>query len=122
MTQAGLAGILSEGPWTVFAPTNMAFSNLGSTLDTVLADNDLLSDILLYHVVEGAVYSTDLVCDSEVLMANGQTSRTFCENGDIFQAGQGNDATALPLVVLVDLAACNNSVLHAVDEVILPLL
>ncbi|GAX29021.1 hypothetical protein FisN_7Hu388 [Fistulifera solaris] len=122
VTQADLVGTLSEGSYTIFAPTNIAFSNLGATLDTVLADNNLLTDILLYHLVEGAVYSTDLVCDSEVVMANGQTSRTFCENDDIFLAGQGNEATALPLVVLVDLAACNNSVLHAVDEVILPML
>jgi hypothetical protein len=48
------------------------------------SDNDLLTDILIYHLVGGAVYSTDLGCDSEVVIANGQTSGTFCESKDIF--------------------------------------
>jgi uncharacterized surface protein with fasciclin (FAS1) repeats len=39
VTQAGLAGTLSEGSYTVFGPTDDAFSNLGSDmLDAVLAD------------------------------------------------------------------------------------
>lgn len=97
----------------------MAFANLGSSLDTVLANNDLLTDILLCHAVEDVVYSTDLECSSTVSMANGETTRTVCEEDGIYLYGKGNDMNAMPLIVLVDIEACNG-VIHAVDEVILP--
>lgn len=119
VTLAGLEDTLSKGSWTIFAPTNVAFSNLGATLDTVLADNDLLTDILLYHVAEGVVYSTDLACNGEFVMANGIPTLTVCENDNFYINGEANDPDAMPLVVLVDIAACNG-VIHAVDEVILP--
>lgn len=121
LTQAGLDDTLSEGAWTVFAPTNMAFSNLGATLDTVLADMDLLTDILLYHVAEGVIYSTDLTCNGDIVMANGKSTLTICENNDVYIAGEGSTPDALPMVVLVDIPACE-AVIHAVDEVILPML
>ena len=59
---AGLVETLSgEGPFTVFAPTDSAFANLPEgTLDAVLADNDLLTSILTYHVVGSTALSTDL--------------------------------------------------------------
>lgn len=74
---AGLGDALSEGHWTVFAPTNEAFANLGDTLDAVLADKALLTDILLFHAVDDVVGSDDLVCNTGggnglVEMANGQ--------------------------------------------------
>src|SRR5262245_65964360 len=55
VTQAGLADTLnSEGPFTIFAPTNDAFAAIPpADLDAVLADNDALTKILTYHVVAG---------------------------------------------------------------------
>merc|ERR1711988_1972760 len=50
---------------TVFAPTNAAFEaaleSLGMTAEELLADTDLLTSVLLYHVVEGAVPAADVV-------------------------------------------------------------
>ena len=97
----------------------MAFSNLGAALDTVLADNDLLIDILLYHVAEGVTNSTDLTCDGDIEMANGKSTFTVCESDDVYIIGEGNDPNAMPMIVLVDIPACS-SIIHAVDEVILP--
>jgi len=59
---AGLDDELSTGgPFTLFAPTNAAFDALPEgVLDAVLADVDLLTDILLYHVASGTTLSTDL--------------------------------------------------------------
>ncbi len=57
VTAAGLVETLSgDGPFTVFAPTNEAFAALPEgALDAVLADADLLTAVLTYHVVAGAV-------------------------------------------------------------------
>src|SRR5688572_30646189 len=50
---AGLVDTLkSDGPFTVFAPTDEAFAKLpAGTVETLLANPAMLSDILLYHVV-----------------------------------------------------------------------
>ncbi len=64
LTAAGLVDALSgDGPFTVFAPTNEAFTALpkGVLDDLLLPKNiETLQDILLYHVVEGFILSTDL--------------------------------------------------------------
>jgi uncharacterized surface protein with fasciclin (FAS1) repeats len=69
VTVAGLVDALSDAlsgndTFPVFAPTNKAFSALpeGVLKNLLLAENnETLQDILLYHVVEGFVLSTDLV-------------------------------------------------------------
>jgi len=57
--KAGLGETLTgDGPFTVFAPTNAAFSQLPSSLvQTLMDDTELLKKVLLYHVVSGTVTS-----------------------------------------------------------------
>lgn len=119
LRQAGLGSALSSGSWTLFAPTNEAFANLGDTLDAVLADNTLLTNILLYHAVDDVVYSSDLECSASVLMAGGGATATVCRAGAIFQTGAANVAGSMPQIVLPDIHACNG-VIHLVSEVLLP--
>lgn len=119
VTQVGLAGALSEGSWTVFAPSNDAFANLGGTLDAVLADDKLLTEILLHHIVDREVYSDQLRCNGKVKMANRKKTRTICVGESVFQAGKGNDWYVMPEIVSFDMDACNG-VIHAVNELILP--
>ena len=71
---AGLAETLSgDGPFTVFAPTDDAFAALpDGTLDAVLADNDMLTAILTYHVVGSTALSTDLMDGMAVTTLNGE--------------------------------------------------
>jgi uncharacterized surface protein with fasciclin (FAS1) repeats len=61
---ADLAGTLSgAGPYTVFAPTNAAFENLPvGTVDNLLKpeNKQQLSNVLTYHVVQGAYNAADL--------------------------------------------------------------
>jgi transforming growth factor-beta-induced protein len=59
---AGLTATLrGEGPFTVFAPTDGAFEELpAGTVEALLADPEALSQILLYHVVPGALKVADL--------------------------------------------------------------
>ena len=119
VTAAGLGDTLSGGSWTVFAPTNAAFEALGSELlDTVVNDVGLLTDVLLFHVVDEPVYSEDLVCASLIEMANGQDSRTVCHGGNgadgIFQKGGTNTRDMMPEIVSADIKACNG-VIHVVS-------
>lgn len=114
--QAGdLVDVLqSEGPFTVFAPTNEAFANLPEgTLATLLKseNKEQLIAILKYHVVAGKVMSTDLSDGMMPATVNGATI-----NVGISAAGVNiNDAK----VTVADIIA-SNGVVHVIDQVILP--
>jgi len=117
--ETGLGQALSEDILTVFAPTNDAFEELG---EDVLASLTLeeVAFILQYHAVEDEILSDDLVCEAEVEMSNGFFTETQCDDdGYIYQVGTGNTNSNRPLVVQVDIDACNG-VVHVVDNVILP--
>lgn len=111
---AGLVDTLkSEGPFTVFAPTDEAFAKLpAEVLEAALADPEgLLTQVLLYHVVPGKVMSTDLSDGLEAATAQGEPV--------VFTIGDGvamvNDAN----IVTADVEA-SNGVIHVIDTVILP--
>ncbi|MEM9041938.1 MAG: fasciclin domain-containing protein, partial [Actinomycetota bacterium] len=115
---AGLVETLSsDGPFTVFAPTDDAFAAaldaLGITADELLADTDTLTSILTYHVVAGEVPSSDVVTlDGEAVeTVNGATVEIGVD-GDTVTV---NDAT----VTAVDVEA-SNGVIHVIDSVLLP--
>lgn len=119
---AGLADVLSNGLYTIFAPTDDAFNKalqaLGASVN--FTDTGLVTDILLGHVISGsAIYAGDLECDTEVEMANGQNNKITCNGDAFFISGPGNDKTSPPEIVEKDTLACN-LVVHRVDEVILP--
>jgi len=113
-TAAGLVDTLkSEGPFTVFAPTDEAFAKLpeGTVESLLMEENiDTLTAILTYHVVPGKVMSTDL--------SDGMTATTV-QGGDLtVDLSDGvkiNDAT----VTAADIET-SNGVIHVVDTVILP--
>ena len=75
--KAGLTSTLEgDGPFTVFAPDNMAFDALPADLvDTLMADTELLKTVLLNHVVAGQALSSDLSNEMEVEMVGGAKLR-----------------------------------------------
>ncbi len=109
---AGLVDTLKgEGPFTVFAPTDEAFAALPEgTVEALLADPEALAAILTYHVVPGAVMSTDLSDGMTATTVNGQDITIGTEGGVTV-----NDAN----VVTADIEA-SNGVIHVIDAVILP--
>jgi transforming growth factor-beta-induced protein len=116
ITAAGLGTVLSGGSWTVFAPTNAAFQNLGADLlNAALDDKELLTTILLNHAVDEKLLAKDLVCSSLVEMAGGEDTRTVCmRNGTvIYQKGGSNSRDKMPRVVTTNMAACNG-LIHVV--------
>ena len=109
---AGLVDTLSgEGPFTVFAPTDEAFAKIpADDLQAILADTDLLTSILTYHVVAGKVMSTDL--------SNGMTAPTV-QGSDVTIMTDGGVTVDGAKVVAADVEA-TNGVIHVIDTVILP--
>ncbi|MDA8718079.1 fasciclin domain-containing protein [Candidatus Poseidoniales archaeon] len=107
-----LETLQSEGPFTLFAPTDQAFADAGidlAALDTV-EGKAALTDILLYHVVFGEVPSSAVTECMTTTAVNGQTLA--------FTVGDGvmvNDAT----VTLADVGT-SNGVIHVIDKVLSP--
>ena len=103
-----------NGPFTVFAPTNDAFSALPEgTLERLLLpeNKDKLVAILSYHVVPGKVKSTDLSDGMKAKTVQGSNIEV-----DISESGvKVNDAS----VTTADIEA-SNGVVHVIDKVILP--
>jgi transforming growth factor-beta-induced protein len=97
---------------TVFAPTNQAFdalaTALGTDLNGVLA-NPELADILLYHVVNGTVLSTDLA-NGLVPTLNGQSVLVDLTTGVMIN--QSN--------VTAEDNVADNGVVHIIDAVLVP--
>ncbi|MEH2179635.1 fasciclin domain-containing protein [Nostoc sp.] len=110
---AGLEDTLKgDGPFTVFAPTDEAFSKLKEgTVDSLLADVPLLIRILTYHVVSGKVLSTDVVNLDSASTVEGSSIKIDASNGAV----KINDAT----VITPDVEA-DNGVIHVIDTVLIP--
>ncbi len=103
-----------DGPFTVFAPTDDAFANLPKgTVEGLLKPEAkaALTGILTYHVVPGAVDSSQVVTLSNAKTLNGQRVDIAVKDGKVSIDG----AT----VTAVDIQ-CSNGVIHVIDSVILP--
>jgi uncharacterized surface protein with fasciclin (FAS1) repeats len=114
---AGLFDTLnSDGPFTVFAPTDEAFAALpDGTIETLLADIPTLKDILLYHVVPGKVMAADVVG------LDGQSAETALA-GNFINIKVDGDKVILNdnvNVIITDIEA-SNGVIHVIDAVLLP--
>jgi uncharacterized surface protein with fasciclin (FAS1) repeats len=114
---ADLAGALSgEDEFTVFAPTNDAFAAaldaLGISAEDLLADTETLTEILLYHVVEGKVMSSDVGGIEAAPTLQGSDISISVTDDGVFL----NDSVQ---VVEVDLEA-SNGVIHVINGVLLP--
>jgi transforming growth factor-beta-induced protein len=121
VNKAGFASLLSgPGPFTVFAPTNAAFTSLltelgASSLDSIPVP--VLQEVLLYHVVSGKVPSSAVATGYVPTNANGPggSKVTFYVNKTGSTIKIDNRAT----ITATDIEA-SNGVIHVIDKVILP--
>lgn len=106
---ADLANPLNDpdATFTVFAPRNAAFDAL--TLDTLQQDTDVLTSLLEYHVVEGAIESSQLV--------DGQTFTTL--QGDELTVSVGTNNIQINGSILLQGARASNGIAYIVDRVLL---
>lgn len=98
--------------FTVFAPTNEAFADLGETLTELLEDpTGDLADILLYHVLGAEVASTDLT--------NGQIAETLLAGESITVDLTDGVKINTSTVALANVTS-DNGIVHVIDKVLLP--
>ena len=115
VTAAGLAETLkSEGPFTVFAPSDDAFAKLpaGTVDELVKPENkDKLTKILTLHVVPGKVMAADVT---------GQKMAPASVSGETLDI-DGTDGVVVSgaTVISADIE-CTNGVIHVIDTVIMP--
>ncbi len=115
LDSAGLVQTMQEdGPFTVFAPTNAAFDALpdGTVEDLLQPENrERLTEILTYHVVEGANMASDV---------QGMSSATTLQGSDVsISTSDGSVQVGGATVVQADVEA-SNGVIHAIDAVLMP--
>ena len=115
VTAADLVETLkSKGPFTVFAPSDEAFSALDPNLlaDLLKSENkNKLTGILTFHVLAGKVMSSDISGTIEAATVNGQKVTVKKSSGNVFV----NDAQ----VVAADIEA-DNGVIHVINKVLIP--
>ena len=114
LTYVGLNTTLEgTGPFTVFAPTDQAFDDAGIDLANFQTqeEKDMLTDILLYHVVTASVPSSAVTDGMLATMANGDKAK-FAVNGGTVSIGTATVTTA-------DVQS-SNGIIHVIDQVLMP--
>ena len=116
----------SEGPFTVFAPTNAAFDKLPSgTLESLLKPESkkTLQTILTYHVVAGDIKAKDLI---GLIKENNGKAMVETVSGNMLTAQLKDDSAYLvdengnwSKITATDLNQ-TNGVIHIIDSVVLP--
>ncbi len=116
----------SEGPFTVFAPTNKAFEALPEgTVETLLKpeNKEQLQTILTYHVVAGKYNAADIAKlieknngKAELATVSGGTLVATAKDGKVFITDENGNSSQ---VTIADVNQ-SNGVIHVVDAVVLP--
>jgi uncharacterized surface protein with fasciclin (FAS1) repeats len=114
-----LNALSSSGPFTVLAPTNAAFADLGAaTLASLQNDMGRLASVLLFHVIGGSARSNSLTNGQMLTTFNGVVTVTVDANSISFSSQASIVAAS---VVAADMRA-TNGVVHGVDAVLTPFL
>jgi len=124
---AGLVQTLEgPGPFTVFAPTNEAFSKLpAGTVDTLLKpeNKEMLTKILTYHVISGRISARDLM--KMIKEGHGKAELTTVEGGKLWAMEDGKkivlkDEKGGMATVTIANVFQSNGVIHVIDTVVMP--
>jgi uncharacterized surface protein with fasciclin (FAS1) repeats len=122
LTCTGLAGVLGtpKKQYTVFAPTDGAFAALGLNPENVCSafSNEVLTNILLYHVSPGRRLAADVLAGNNVRMLNKSFTYPYVDGSMAFLR-DNSDLTDDAQIIVTDLQA-SNGVIHVIDQVLLP--
>jgi uncharacterized surface protein with fasciclin (FAS1) repeats len=118
--QAGLVETLKgAGPFTVFAPTNDAFAKVDKkTLDGLMTDaqKPALTKILTYHVVAGALKSSDLKDGQVLTTVEGGKLTVMMKDGKAMIKDEMGNMANVTIADVID----KNGVTHVIDAVLMP--
>ena len=115
LQKSGLVKTLSSGTWTVFAPTDAAFTRVPKATLAKLGSNPaLLKKVLLYHVVKGSVPASKVVALSgkSVGTVSGLPLKVTVSGGNVFLNGSTR-------VTKTDVQASNGTI-HVINKVLIP--
>jgi uncharacterized surface protein with fasciclin (FAS1) repeats len=102
-----------EGPLTLFVPTDEAFNARPDLLETILADPDLLQEVLNYHIYEGGLTEADAVFEDTLTMRNGAPlTIELTPDSELLLNG-------IAQLTVANIRA-ENGVLHIIDTLLLP--
>jgi len=107
-------GLNESGPFTIFAPVNLAFGNLvpESFEDLIKPGNEIkLSDILNYHVLSEKRLHKDLINGQKLKTVNGKDVVVTVSNGEVRINGAK---------ILTRDRQASNGVIHSIDGVNIP--
>ena len=102
-----------KGPFTVFAPTDDAFSALANAVDLGAFTEEELTEVLTYHLLSGEVFSTDLQPQQAPESLTGELLYITADDDGVF-------VNSTSQVIAADVDEPVNGVIHVVDEVLLP--
>ncbi len=110
--EAGLVETLAnDGPFTIFAPTDEAFSKLSEeTINDLLNNKEKLTEILTYHVVADKVMADSVTTLSTAATVNGK--QLSIDTADGVKINNAH-------VIKTDIE-CSNGVIHVIDSVLIP--
>lgn len=120
LQQANLVSVLEgSGPFTVFAPTNAAFTAAGIDLNTI--SNEALTETLLYHVLGASIKSTDLTNLAQTYATTAATTGPGAtqlsvmveRNDDVVTVNGGSNVTTANV-------EATNGIIHIVDKLLTP--
>lgn len=124
---AGLVETLKgNGPFTVFAPVNEAFSSLpAGTVEMLLKPENkgTLTSVLTYHVVAGKFDASSVA--AAIKKGDGKAELTTVQGGRIWAMMDGRDVVLMDekggrsRVVMTDVKA-SNGIVHVIDNVVMP--
>jgi uncharacterized surface protein with fasciclin (FAS1) repeats len=125
---ANLVDVLeSDGPFTVFAPTNEAFNKLpkGAVDNLLKPENQTqLQGVLKYHVVPGKISSMDLT--QMIKDSGGKATLKTVEGDNLYTSldKQGKiwiwDENGGKAMVTISDVNQSNGVIHVIDHVLMP--
>jgi len=110
LTDAGLINTLKgDGPYTVFAPTDEAFSKLADgVLDSLLSDKEALKALLMYHIIPGSIPPNKIVLLEAAKTAEGSDIGIEIE-GSIIRVNSNNVLTSM---------SASNGIIYIIDTVL----
>jgi uncharacterized surface protein with fasciclin (FAS1) repeats len=102
-----------KGPYTVFAPTDAAFSSIQKDVDGLLKPENKtkLANVLKYHVVSGNLKAADLKDGQELTTVQGEKLKVSVKDKKVMVGGAN--------VTGADVNA-SNGIIHVIDKVLMP--
>jgi uncharacterized surface protein with fasciclin (FAS1) repeats len=103
----------SKGPFTVFAPTDAAFSSIQKEVDSLLKPENKtkLSKVLTYHVVNGKLKAADLKDGQELTTVEGEKLKVTIKDKKVTVGGANITGTDID---------ASNGIIHIIDKVLIP--